>query len=128
MRLNLSILLLCFMSIFQYTIGQKLVTQNTHLLNVKQKLKIDKCKIQFLKVTEDSRCPIGSQCIVPGTITISLRVNGTEYSLSSKEPRLILHAKEADFKIELLDVLPYPKLKQSNDYSVYQSSLYISKI
>ena len=127
MKLNFAIFLLCFVCISLFAIGQKPFIPQTHLLKIKEKLKIDNCKIQFLKVVEDSRCPTGAQCIVLGTVSILLRVNGAQYTISSTQTNLNITLKDANYKIQLLDVIPYPTVKQNNDFPIYKSMLSISK-
>lgn len=127
MKFNLLLSLLFSISITQFAMGQNSTLPGTHLLKLKEKLKIDKCKIQFLKVIEDSRCPTGAQCIVPGTVSVLLRINGTQYTISSKQSHLSIQQNDINYQIELLDVIPHPIAKQSNDFSKYQSKLSISK-
>lgn len=78
------------------------------------KLSGDDLKIQFVAVTQDSRCPEGVNCIVAGEVKVSLKVNtgGADHDINmTKEGKQKggVSATVGDFSIEMIEVDPYPK-------------------
>lgn len=76
-------------------------------------------KICYDKLLEDSRCPVGSQCFWQGQAIgeFSFHVNGNKHTLrlstlySAKRTPLLRYSKDTtigNYKIELLDIDPYP--------------------
>ena len=90
-------------------------------------LKESGIKITFKSVSQDSRCPEGVQCIWAGVAVADLELSGT-----SKKPMLISLATQNfpaqklsktavfdGYKIELQNVLPYPKQNaEKENYSI----------
>lgn len=70
--------------------------------------------IDFVKVVEDSRCPINAACIVAGKVIVEFQVQFSTdlvdvFTLSLDPDQTELNAKIlGNFEITLLEVNPYP--------------------
>ena len=78
--------------------------------------------ITFLSVLEDSRCPIGAQCVWAGNAKIRVRVENPEIQASQVELNTDLEPKSTDvgnYRLTLESLSPHPSLKhqiQSSEY------------
>ncbi|MDE2437480.1 MAG: hypothetical protein KGM49_14585 [Sphingomonadales bacterium] len=72
---------------------------------------VDGPRVTPLKVVEDSRCPVGTQCVWAGQVKLKVRI---ETGKGSEERDLTLNTPEqvADGKLTLIEVSP---VKKAND-------------
>ena len=87
-------------------------------------MRLDGISIEFTKVVEDSRCPKNVTCVWQGAATVALTAlvgtNPREFTLSTS-PATAASTGIEGFRIELLDLAPYPDAtvrRASMDYSV----------
>lgn len=66
-------------------------------------------KIKFLKVLEDSRCPINTQCPWQGKVTVLLTTQGEDVNLTLGPSFEESTKKINDYYVELIDVKPTPQ-------------------
>ncbi|MBS0474358.1 MAG: hypothetical protein JSR28_04305 [Proteobacteria bacterium] len=71
---------------------------------------VDGPKVTPLKVIEDSRCPVGTQCVWAGQVKVSVRID-TGPGSETRELTLGKGEQVADGKLTLVEVLPQ---KQAN--------------
>lgn len=89
-------------------------------------------KIQFNKVTEDSRCPTNVQCVWAGQVEILLLI--TKNKLSRGYHALSIGAGSGDsalkvideYSVKLIRVEPYPQSGKKIEFSDYVATLVIS--
>lgn len=88
--------------------------------------------LDFLEVTEDSRCPEDVQCIVAGQVStlVSISINGTvrgDYNLTIglREDDAVANAPSG-FTIQLIAVAPYPTTSQPIEPADYIATFLIS--
>ena len=96
--------------------GQKAVINNSGL------------EITFNKVVEDSRCPLGAECVWEGNgrIEISVRHNG--WTDETQELNTTLDPQEliaGDFTIRLLELQPYPETGREISSAAYKIRLIV---
>ena len=85
--------------------------------------------ITFEEVVGDNRCPADAICILGGSADVRIQVRGPgsrtqRYVLSTGEPRPIQHQA---FKVELLEVSPYPFSSQPFDPADYRITLRVTR-
>lgn len=91
-------------------------------------------KIEFLNVTDDSRCPSDGVCVWEGQATVVVNIlrnnqNLGDLSLTSRAAHEDLAVKNFDgYSIELMKVEPYPKTTREIELSDYIVTLVVSKI
>ena len=66
--------------------------------------------VTFVKITGDSRCPSGAQCIWAGEASVVLKIGEAEKTIGFPETSIMSEGKT---QVELLEVLPYPGLAES---------------
>lgn len=77
-----------------------------------QKADVEKVRVEFIELQEDSRCPVGAECIAAGNARVLLRLEAASRPPASvllntdREPR---RSDYAGLVFELTDVLPHPK-------------------
>ena len=81
---------------------------------------------------EDSRCPLGVVCIWQGTAIAKFSVTVNDHqqpvTLSTfKLPGFPSDTILMGYKIEFVDLLPYPDINKSHDISEYRAELKITK-
>ena len=86
-------------------------------------------RIQFLRVTGDSRCPADAVCIQGGDALVHIRAidgGSTEYELhTGDESRAgITHA---GFRVELINLQPYPFSSRTIQPDEYRATLRASR-
>ncbi|MBD1911402.1 MULTISPECIES: hypothetical protein [unclassified Leptolyngbya] len=96
-------------------------------LGVQQQIVIDGLTIQFLGVSDDSRCPSNVQCIWAGQVSARFRVSAND---APAEEVVLTKGAGADaqssttvgrYHIQLSEVAPYPNTQQpieAGDYTV----------
>ena len=90
-------------------------------------------KIQFLDVSDDSRCPVGVQCFWAGQATVIISIVKDGNSLGNVN--LVLGAASQDqatahfddYTIGLLELAPYPQQNQQIERSDYTATLLVSR-
>ncbi len=89
-------------------------------------------RIQFLEITEDSRCPIDALCVWAGQVTVLLGISGgdqppslVEITLEGGKER---QAREqiGEYLIEFLALEPHPKSTEQIDMASYVATLAVS--
>lgn len=94
----------------------------------KAKLNGGNLVIQFVDVTEDSRCPEGVNCIQAGKVTAKLMANDKSLTLTKKgKKRGGITGNVGDYSIEMMEVNPYPKNNVKVDKEDYSINLKVSK-
>jgi len=78
------------------------------------KLKGSDFTLNFAEVTQDSRCPEGTNCIRAGEVVFTL--NGQPIT---KEPKREATGVIGAYKIKVLSVSPYPKSGEQMDRTAY---------
>ncbi len=91
-------------------------------------------RIQFLDVSEDSRCPSLVACIYAGQVTVSFRISDSSsvpLIMNLTLGPLISESSAREFgsiSIRLLQVEPYPTGDQEIPKSDYRATVLVSKI
>ncbi len=70
--------------------------------------------IHFLEVTEDSRCPEGTECVWAGQVKVSLKITtgGSDHNiemLKKGKQKGGVTGNVGDYTVEMIEVNPYPK-------------------
>ena len=97
------------------------------------RLRSENFRIKFLKVAEDSRCPLGARCFWAGQVTILLRISKRDSSPGDFELTLVAPYRGFELKtlngysITLLSVVGGPMLGQIIRFSNYIATLVVSK-
>ncbi len=94
--------------------------------------KTDHINVCLDSLIEDSRCPLGVVCIWQGTAIAKFSVTVNDHqqpvTLSTfKLPGLPSDTILMGYKIEFVDLLPYPESNKSHDISEYRAELKITK-
>jgi hypothetical protein len=97
----------------------------------------DHIKICFDSLLEDSRCPIGAQCVWQGRAVakFSFTVDKDERAITLTtlhSPVIWVPHYPADtilmgYQIEFINLLPYPEVNRSHDISEYRAEVKITK-
>lgn len=130
------ILLIIFM-IFIFAISISAQTKNAKLnekislgANQKAHVKSDKLTIEFVKVLEDSRCPVDVDCVWAGSAKVQIKVSkgkaaAQAFELNTNlEPRFItFHG----YKIEITDLTPALKSDDDKSKVKYLASFIVRK-
>ncbi|UZD20995.1 hypothetical protein PBT90_15595 [Algoriphagus halophytocola] len=82
---------------------------------------------------QDSRCPIGAQCIWSGMISISgeLTINGKEYDLNLSSYETVSGFPESfsttDYTVKLVDAVPFPDITKTTKEGEKRAILLITR-
>ena len=92
----------------------------------------DHVRICLDSLIEDSRCPLGVVCIWQGTAIAKFSVTVNDHqrpvTLSTfKLPGFPSDTILMGYKIEFVDLLPYPDINKSHDISEYRAEITITK-
>lgn len=84
-------------------------------------------RVRFVRVSEDSRCPVGVQCVQAGNAAAELAVESDRGSATltlhtGREPR---SATAMGGELDLIEVLPPPAVDADPDSIVYQATLVV---
>jgi hypothetical protein len=86
-------------------------------------------RVQFLRVSGDSRCPADAVCIQGGDALVHIRVSGdgsSQYELhTGDESRAAI--THAGFRIELTNLQPYPFSSRTIQPDEYRAMLRVSR-
>jgi hypothetical protein len=103
---------------FTLTPGQSAVVTGTNI------------RLQFVRVSSDSRCPTDVQCVWAGDAVIVVRATdasaSANYDLHTGDPKLTA-ARHSDVLIELLQLQPYPASGRSIEPSDYRATLQVRR-
>ena len=86
-------------------------------------------RLEFLRVSGDSRCPGDAVCIHGGDAVVHVRVTGgesAEYELHTGDLSRAA-ARHAGFRIELVDLQPYPFSSRTIQPEEYRATLLVSR-
>lgn len=89
----------------------------------------NKISLRMDSVLEDSRCPIGGQCIWAGNGEARFVFKSYNQEIKFKLNTL-LHPRDtilSGYKITLIDLLPHPVVSHSIDFSKYYANITIQK-
>jgi len=97
--------------------------------------KNDHIKICFDSLVEDSRCPAGAQCFWQGrgVVKFAFTVNKEQRPVTLSTlglhglPRYPSDTILMGYKIELVNLLPYPEIYKNHGVSEYRAELRITK-
>jgi hypothetical protein len=107
--------------------------KNSFLLRVNQVafIESENLELKLLEVKKDSRCPVGTQCIWPGLVevTIKVRKNGRDIDLilidkgdDNSTPKVF-----DNYSVKLIEVTPYPRKNQAINKKDYSARLVVSR-
>ena len=85
-------------------------------------------RLEFLRVSGDSRCPADAICVQAGDAIVHVRITdrtATEYQLHTSDPAraVVMHR---NFRIELLQLQPYPLGGRTIEPGDYRATLTVS--
>lgn len=88
-----------------------------------------KLQVRFTEVSEDSRCPRGTNCVWEGQAKVNLLVNGDPVTLilQEGEPALAEHV-HAGHRFIAQGLTPYPVADTEFDASTYALKLLVQKL
>jgi hypothetical protein len=79
-------------------------------------------RIQFIRVSGDSRCPADAICIQGGDALVHIRANAEEFELHTGNESLA-SAEHAGYRIELVNLQPYPFSSRTIEPDQYRATL-----
>jgi hypothetical protein len=86
-------------------------------------------RVEFLRVSGDSRCPTDALCIQGGDAIVHLRVvetSAAEYELHTGDATRAA-VTHGSFRIQLVQLQPYPFSSRTIDPSDYQATLAVTR-
>jgi hypothetical protein len=96
-------------------------------------IRTERLEVNFIEVTEDSRCPSDVACIWQGQVTVGLNLtkNGKNFgklnlTLSPDGNNLAMQSFDR-YTVKLMQVLPYPKSDQKTRIADYSVTLVVSR-
>ncbi|MGI9106097.1 MAG: hypothetical protein ACR2G4_07610 [Pyrinomonadaceae bacterium] len=87
-------------------------------------------KIKFVAVREDSRCPVGVNCIWAGNARIALKLTQDETKTAEVELNTANESREASYAnyiVKLVDLAPRPVEGKKLDAGDYVATLAVTK-
>lgn len=90
-----------------------------------------KLKVKFVELIEDSRCPIGTNCIWAGMAKIKINVRTSKGISKDFELTTMGESESVKFEgyeIKLLDVNPKPAENVKIDRTKYKAKILVKKI
>ncbi len=101
-------------------------------LFVRQKAQVDELQLQFLGVSQDSRCPVDVECVWAGNAKITLKVSlkdstqETAITINSHtEPTAAIYE---GFRIEFVELRPVPRSNRPINPAEYRVTLKVSRV
>jgi hypothetical protein len=86
-------------------------------------------RVQFLRVSGDSRCPADALCIQGGDAIVHVRITGTvtaDYELHTGGPPQFV-VTPTGFRIELVELQPYPFSSRTISPGDYRATLVVTR-
>ncbi len=107
-------------------------TSQTAEVRVKSKKKFTRSKltVEFLSVLEDSRCPIGVDCIWAGNAKISVRVRKNGSAAKTFELNTTMDNQSVTYEghtIKLAKLTPHPRANTPPAPNSYRATITISR-
>lgn len=97
------------------------------ILGIGQKASLEDGKeIQMIRVSEDSRCPKGTQCMWAGQAGVEVKIGDQVQILILPGGGKSQPASFGDLKVSVEDVSPYPEAGVELDPTQYKATLVIS--
>lgn len=134
-------LLLLFAGLVAPNLIAAAFTQNTARLGKEfsikagQQLKLDGAdfQVKFVGVPQDSRCPIGVNCVWEGNAEVALNVSydkcAANLTLNThNSPQTVQEGKAGGFRVKLIKLDPYPHSEKKIASSDYVATLLITKV
>ena len=93
-------------------------------------LRVEGLTIEFGSVAEDSRCPIGVDCIWQGNAKVLLKMHRKGKDARTLELNTTLEPRSASFPgyvVEMVQLEPYPKANASTKKEDYVVTLIVRK-
>ena len=81
--------------------------------------------ITFSDVPEESRCPVGAECVTIGNAQILLSISDNSVRLNTHNPPR--QNTVGNFTIQLLQLTPYPELDNPIEKEDYRATLIVTK-
>ena len=91
----------------------------------------DKLKITFVSVLEDSRCPIGVNCIWAGNARLQLKISQAKGASKTFELNTNLQPqvfKFEGYEIKLVDLTPTPKANIRINHNGYTATVSVNSL
>lgn len=97
-------------------------------IKTEQTISLDNLKVTFLEIVEDSRCPSDVTCVWQGRASIKLNAENKDHS----EDMILTIGENSTaqiemYKIDLIDLSPYPISKKITSPEEYVATMNISK-
>ncbi len=123
-------------------------TQNTNYSNFSEPIQVrfgeqlhfkDNLEVTFQNVLNDSRCPQETHCVWQGNAEIILTIKNPDLKIS-EFVNLVLEGKvdrngsnheivnTNGYNFKLLELNPYPQVKQNNNFMSYEAFILIEKL
>lgn len=86
--------------------------------------------IEFVTVLEDSRCPVGVDCVWEGNAKIRIKISKSDMGATTIELNTNLEPTNIlfqDYKIHLVRLEPWPKASTTTKAEDYSATLLIAK-
>jgi hypothetical protein len=117
---------------FAQTKSKNVKLSKEFALNASQKavIKSNKLNIEFVKVLEDSRCPVGVDCVWAGNAKVQIKISKGKAAAQTFEMNTGLAPKTITFdgyKIELLTLNPAPNTDTEMAKRKYTASFIVKK-
>ncbi len=82
--------------------------------------------IQFVGVTEDSRCPKNTNCVWAGEIKTSMMINGNTHEMKlGADEKGSAKIEAGNYTVQLLEVNPYPEAGQKIEPESYVAKMIV---
>lgn len=115
--------------------GKRLETRLDHPVDVRVGVTVEvggePITITFERVTEDSRCPTGVQCVWAGDATVRLRAEAPKADRAALDLHThVSRAREADYRgyrIRLVQLAPWPKEGSTPSPDQYVATIVVSR-
>ncbi|MCR4403843.1 MAG: hypothetical protein NUW06_00860 [Candidatus Acetothermia bacterium] len=98
-------------------------------LRVGQTAAVEGLRVTFLRVLQDSRCPVDVVCIWAGNARVELELAASSHGRTTVELNSSLAPREATFGsylVRYVDLRPYPRSTERPDPPAYRLTLVVS--
>ena len=105
------------------------IAQQTFSVGLRKEVVVKGLKVKFIEVTEDSRCPEGTNCIWAGVakVKIQLRKNGKTAVFELNTNQRDRSATFGGYELKLSKLTPYPKASSPVPRASYSATFVIDK-